>query len=53
MGVSSIGGSSGLDPFTPTQGPAPEESREKVSDNEAVEKAPLPEGAGTTIDTSA
>jgi hypothetical protein len=52
MGVSSIG-PSGLDPFTATPGPAPEESREQVPDNEARETAPLPEGAGTVVDTSA
>jgi len=52
MGVSSLG-PSGLDPFTPTAGPPPEETREVASDNEVREQAPLPEGSGTQIDTSA
>jgi len=51
MGVSSIG-PSGLDPFTSTPPPAAEESRESVPDQETRE-APLPEGAGTVVDTSA
>jgi hypothetical protein len=51
MGISSIG-SSGLDPFSPTQGPPTEETRE-TPPVEAAEKAPLPEGAGVKIDTSA
>lgn len=52
MGVSSIG-SSGLDPFSPTPGPSPEEVREMSADDESREPAPLPEGAGTKVDTSA
>jgi hypothetical protein len=52
MGVSSIG-PSGLDPFTPTPGPSDDESREPTPDNEARESAPLPEGSGTLVDTSA
>lgn len=52
MDVSTIG-PSGLDPFAPTPGPPPEEAREATPDNEVRESAPLPEGAGTRIDTSA
>jgi len=52
MGVSSLG-PSGLDPFTPTPGPEPEETRESAPDNETREPAPLPEGSGTRVDTSA
>ena len=51
MGISSLG-PAGLDPFTPTGGPAPEEARETTA-TESREQAPLPEGAGTVIDTSA
>lgn len=52
MGVSSIG-PSGLDPFSPTAGPASEEHREPSPDSEVREQAPLPEGSGTVVDTSA
>jgi hypothetical protein len=52
MAVSSLG-PAGLDPFTPTSGPAPEENREPARDTESRESAPLPEGAGTVVDTSA
>lgn len=51
MGITSIG-PAGLDPFTPA-GPPPEESREAAPDNEAREPAPLPEGSGNQVDTSA
>ena len=51
MDVSSIG-PAGLDPFTPTPAPT-EESREASPDSESRESAPLPEGAGTVVDTSA
>lgn len=52
MAISTIG-PAGLDPFTPTAGPAPEETREAAPDNEVREQAPLPEGTGTLVDTSA
>lgn len=52
MGIDSIG-PAGLDPFTATPAPAPEEARETVPDNEAKESAPLPEGSGAVVDTSA
>jgi len=52
MAISSIG-PSGLDPFTPTAGPPPEEIREATPDDEVREQAPLPEGSGTQVDTSA
>lgn len=54
MGVSSIG-PSGLDPFTPTAGPSEDERREPAPEApaETKEKAPLPAGAGTVVDTSA
>lgn len=54
MGVSSIG-PSGLDPFTPTPGPTDEEVRETAPDTDTREPAPapLPQGSGTVVDTSA
>lgn len=48
MDISSLGPSN-LDPFTPT--PRPEEV-EPVAE-ETQEPAPLPEGSGTRVDTSA
>jgi hypothetical protein len=50
MGVSSIG-PSGLDPFSPTAAPPPEENREVAE--EPREPAPLPEGSGSQVDTTA
>lgn len=49
MDVSSIG-PSGLDPFTPV-GPPPEDPRDR--EPERPEPAPLPEGSGDLVDTSA
>ncbi len=51
MGVAAIG-PSGLDPFSPTAEPPPEEAREPVQEEVVHEQAPLPEGSGTQIDTS-
>jgi len=51
MALSSLG-PAGLDPFTPTAGPPPEENHEVVPEP-VRESAPLPEDLGTRIDTSA
>ena len=51
MGIPSVG-PAGPDPFTPTTGPAPEEIRD-VAPVEVAEKAPLSEGVGIVVDTSA
>lgn len=52
MGVATIG-PSGLDPFSPASGPPPEDTREPAPQEPAPEQAPLPEGSGTQVDTSA
>ena len=52
MAISSIGASD-LDPFTPTQGRDAETSAEPVQEIQTREPAPLPEGLGTQVDTTA
>jgi len=51
MAVTSVGPA--LDPFTPTPAPGPEVDPEPAPDTVAQGEAPLPEGAGTVVDTSA
>jgi len=51
MAVTSVGPA--LDPFTPTPAPGPEVAPEPAPDTVAQGEAPLPEGAGTVVDTSA
>ncbi len=51
MGIPSLGSGS-LDPFAPVSGPASGESPE-LRDEPTREQAPLPEGSGTVVDTSA
>jgi hypothetical protein len=53
MAISTIGADT--DPFAPTPGPAPEDTRAPANQVEAAEPAPapLPEGTGTKIDTTA
>ena len=51
MAVSSIGPAS--DPFSPVQDVSRDEAPEPAHEVEATEPAPLPEGQGTQIDTSA
>ena len=53
MAISSVGPEAAADPFAPTAGPAPEDIRAPLPESEASQPAPLPEGAGTRIDTSA
>jgi|GEM_PF-4582042 hypothetical protein len=51
MAITSVGPA--LDPFTPTQGPAPDDAPNSAPDSAPQEAAPLPEGSGTVVDTSA
>lgn len=51
MAISPVG--TDIDPFAVSPGPAAEETRAPLPEVEASEPAPLPEGRGTKIDTSA
>jgi hypothetical protein len=51
MAISTIG--TDIDPFAATPGPAPEDTRAPQPEVDVSQPAPLPEGAGTKIDTSA
>jgi hypothetical protein len=51
MAISTVG--TDIDPFVPTSGPAPEDTRASQPEIEVSQPAPLPEGAGVKIDTSA
>jgi len=51
MAISPIG--TDLDPFAPAAGPPAEENRAPLPEVEVSQPAPLPEGQGSRIDTSA